>query len=485
MQVRKFEAPTMQEALKIVKQELGPDAIILSTKNNRKGFGLLSKASVEITAAVSDKNLTKKTITERVVADDVKNQIRNLPADRQAKVYDGFSDFYENKSAKMKERASTSEDQRRRQPQRYAEMDVIEERADNAPAYGRNGKLSALVAANETATSTSRTVSTSSAASSVNMRSEIAATAAMAAAAAATESQDVLNLKDEVKKLKTIIEEVKSEQMSLHDSRIVESSAEAITQEFNNLLLSGIERKYASQLMKQVSFNLSAQERNNSERITESLATEMMENIRVDNLLDIKPGSEQRSYIFVGPTGVGKTTTVAKIASQAVLNKNLRVGLINLDHYRVGASDQLATYAKILNIPFRQASNEAELERALHEFSPMDLILIDTTGRSQKDSENLQSLKTLLSSVKNSKTLLVLSATTRDQEIYDSLSRFKIFSTSHLVFSKLDECTVYGCIYNAAVKTGLPLAYFTVGQRVPEDIEQASRERVIDLILDL
>ncbi len=483
MQVRKFEAPTMQEAIKIVKQELGPDAIILSTKNNKKGFGLLSKASVEVTAAVTEKSLVKKQITERVVTPQTKEQIRNLPATKQSKIYNEFSDHYKSKAKAMQSKGKASESKYidiTDEPE-LSEQSYGDSHKQQSPAsYGRNAKVSvnidAIVDKYE------------SRMNNEDWQSQGAPSVAQAPANDSHKVNSDLNIdsiKTDVQRLKNIVEELKSEQIALTDSKAVELGSDEVNEEFKSLLRNGVDRKYAASLMKQVTFSLPREYIHDSKKIIDAVAVEMMQNVRVENILGFKPGSEQRVFSFIGPTGVGKTTTIAKIASDAILTKNLRVGLINLDTYRIGASDQLATYAKILNAPFRYATNIEELERVISEFKPMDLILVDTTGRSQKDNENLVEMKKLLDGVNNSKSIMVLSSTTRDQELYDILNRFRIFKPHSLVFSKLDECTVYGCVYNIAVKTGLPLAYFTVGQRVPEDIETASPERVVDLILDI
>jgi flagellar biosynthesis protein FlhF len=151
----------------------------------------------------------------------------------------------------------------------------------------------------------------------------------------------------------------------------------------------------------------------------------------------------------------------------------------------VAAADQLATYAKIMNVPFRSVTTKEELTQAIYDFSSLDLVLIDTTGRSQKDQESLLQLRHMLAGIENSRQALMISATTKDSDMHEVVSRFKIFNPVGIVFSKLDETSVYGCIYNVQRRCGLPLLYFTVGQRVPEDIEKASAERVVDLVLDL
>ena len=493
MQVRKFEAPTMAEALKIVKQEMGPEAIILSTKNHRKGFGLLSKASVEVTAAVADKDLVKKQITERVVPETTKNAIRDMSASRQANVYNDFSGHYIDKAEKMRR----AREQDGKQKNRYidilddddagATLSTRDQEVGQPAAYGRNARITAPAAApvSQSADMGGATSENLAAAAAHHEAMRDRLTQEMNAINASPAGGELDGLREDVKRLKMMMEELKTEQAAATDTKAVEHGSEELNAEFQSLLRNGLDRKYAAALIKQAAFSLPREAISDSERILEATANEMIENLRVENVLAFTPGSEQRIIAIVGPTGVGKTTTLAKLASQAILGRSMRVGLINLDSYRIGGADQLATYAKILNVPFRNATNEVELERALAEFRPLDMVLIDTTGRSQKDADGLTAVKNMLASVKGIKTMLLMSATTRDQELYDILGRFRVFSPAYLAFSKLDESSVHGCIYNVAVKTGIPLACFTVGQRVPEDIEPATKERVVDLILDL
>lgn len=487
MQVRKFEAQTMAEALKLVKTELGPEAIILSTKNHRKGFGLLSKASVEVTAAVADKSLAKKQITEKVVPPTTKEQIGKMSASKQAEIFDEFAGHYQ-KRVERKQAAKAPAPAVPPEPRRYADIEDDETPVQAQPGYGRNGRIPQKAApAPQQQPETFARGGFNADADAVRMEGNAHRAAAQAAATTISTAQieEMSSMQQEIQALKAMLEEIKSEQTAIADSKIPESSTDELYVEYQNLLRNGIDKRYATALTKQVSFTIPRESLKSSDAILEALALEMMNGLKVEHPLDFRPGTGQRVFAMIGPTGVGKTTTIAKLASQAILQKNLRVGLINVDSYKVAALDQLATYAKILNVPFRQASNAAELDRALTEFKPLDLVLVDTSGRSQRDSDSLTQMKALLAENAAIRPLLIMSATTRDQELYDIITRFKIFNPSGLIFSKLDETATFGCIYNVTAKTGLPLTYFTVGQRVPEDLEPASRERVADLILDL
>jgi flagellar biosynthesis protein FlhF len=262
----------------------------------------------------------------------------------------------------------------------------------------------------------------------------------------------------------------------------------ALQDAFEQLVLGGMDKRYAYALVKRAAFDLGEERSRNPEDVLDQLASGLMESTEIaESLPAAQEGARSGPTVLalVGPTGVGKTTTVAKMASDALLKRNLKVGLINLDSYKVAAFDQLSTYAKILNVPFRSVANEAELQAALLDFKGLDLVLVDTTGRSQRDPASLREMQTLLKTVPGIRTQLVLAVATRDTELYDQASRFGIFRPEGLVFSKLDEATLYGSIYNVAQKTQLPLLSFTTGQRVPEDLEAATRERVAALVLDL
>lgn len=481
MQVKKFEAQTIADALKLVKSELGPEAIILSTKNHRKGFGLLSKASVEVTAAVADRSLAKKQLTEKVVPPTTKDAIDKLSASKQAEIFNEFSNHYVKKRDERAARIKVPAPTPAAPAQRYADIDD-DQPLPTTPAYGRNGRISQKT----TEAPNSRPEYSSDRGPERHVEHfAVHADTQSARMSQSLPNEGMANIQEEIQHLKLMLEELKTEQTAINDSRIPETAADELQVEYQNLLRNGIDKRYATSLLKQVSLTMPREKQRNSDQVVEALAVEIMNGVKVDHPLDFKPGSERRVFALIGPTGVGKTTTIAKLASQAILQKNLRVGLINVDSYKVAALDQLATYAKILNVPFRQASTAAELDRALAEFKPLDLVLIDTSGRSQRDSESLSQMKSLLSECAAVRPILIMSATTRDQELYDIITRFKIFNPSGLIFSKLDETSTFGCIYNVATRTGLPLSYFTVGQRVPEDIEPASRERVVDLILDL
>lgn len=192
---------------------------------------------------------------------------------------------------------------------------------------------------------------------------------------------------------------------------------------------------------------------------------------------------EKRVHCLVGPTGVGKTTTIAKLAANYSLLAEKRVALVTVDTYRIAAVEQLKTYAEIIGVPVDVAFTPTELKSAIVRRAEFDLILVDTAGRSQKNKMQMAELRAFLDVIDDPLVHLVISGTTRTRDMLDIVERFGQFPVSHLIVTKLDETSSYGILYNLCRLTGLPLSYITNGQSVPDDIEVAESERIADAIL--
>ncbi len=197
----------------------------------------------------------------------------------------------------------------------------------------------------------------------------------------------------------------------------------------------------------------------------------------------IEPG-KQKIVAFIGPTGVGKTTTIAKLAAIHAIKMKKQVALITLDNYRIGSIDQLKIYAKIIGIPIEVASTGKEFKECLNRLKDKDLILIDTAGMSQRNEYQFNELRVFFNKVRRVETHLLLSATTKEDDLIDILARFKVFRINKLLFTKLDESTSYGNMLNQLIRSKIPVSYFTNGQQIPEDIEIATLEKLVDLITD-
>lgn len=198
--------------------------------------------------------------------------------------------------------------------------------------------------------------------------------------------------------------------------------------------------------------------------------------------IQLDPG-KMRVAALVGPTGVGKTTTIAKLAAYAKLELKQKVALLTLDTFRVAAVDQLQQYAQILQVPIHVALTVEDLRSALRFYQDRALVLIDTPGHNPKDTETLGQLRRFLDELPEVETHLVLSATTKPKDLADLAQRFEPLKPGRLIFTKLDETSTYGPILSTLVRVKRPLSYLGTGQEVPQDLEMATSRRVADLIL--
>jgi flagellar biosynthesis protein FlhF len=217
------------------------------------------------------------------------------------------------------------------------------------------------------------------------------------------------------------------------------------------------------------------------DKIKARLFKEMMRLIKTSG--PVKTGGKgSKVAAFVGPTGVGKTTTVAKLAAELSLNQKKEVALLTLDTYRIAAVEQLKVYSNIIDIPISVARDREEFHDALQLYGDKDIVLIDTAGRSRKDEKQMKELMDYLSGDIPVEVHLVLSSTDQEEILFSNIKRFHPLSVNSLIFTKIDEANSFGMLFNIAVKTNKPISYFTTGQKVPEDIEVATAEKTVDLI---
>ncbi len=189
---------------------------------------------------------------------------------------------------------------------------------------------------------------------------------------------------------------------------------------------------------------------------------------------------------FVGPTGVGKTTTIAKIASSFRVEHKKKVALLTADTYRIAAAEQLRTYANILEVPFRVVYTAKEIADAVEDFKEYDYILVDTTGHSPNNEAQCESMSDLIHSVDanaSKEVFLVLSASTKYRDLMRTADIYKEITDYKLIFTKLDETTTLGDIYNLKIYTGATLSYVTCGQNVPDDIEYFNPQSTVKQLL--
>ena len=248
------------------------------------------------------------------------------------------------------------------------------------------------------------------------------------------------------------------------------------------LIEGDVEDEIARELIAKLQQHATPEQLDNTAATTSLLTALVEREIRCTEPLLPKRGY-RRVAMLVGPTGVGKTTTIAKLAGRFGLEGDLRVGLITVDTYRVAAVDQLRTYAEIIDLPLQVVSSPDEFPAALEQFAEFDLVLIDTAGRSPHDDRQLEELKQLVAAASPDDICLVLSLASGAKSLRTTADRFAAVRPTSLILTKLDEAAGCGGLLSVSRDIAIPISYFTLGQEVPRDIEPANACRAARLVL--
>jgi len=248
---------------------------------------------------------------------------------------------------------------------------------------------------------------------------------------------------------------------------------------YSLLVENGLDENFASKLLKKIKGNSDG----NPEKEKLQVMSLMKKVIPVEGGINLRSDGP-KLVAFVGPTGVGKTTTIAKVAADYAIRKNKKVALVSLDTYRLGAVDQLQIYGDIMNLPVEVAGEKQAFCEIVKRNRDKDLILIDTTGRSHRDQDYSGQLKEIFAAAGEVEVHLVLSVTSQEKLFSSTFQQFAPLGLDRVLFTKLDEGLSFGHLFNFSVRKRVPLSYFTIGQSVPEDLEIALPDRVISLIFN-
>lgn len=252
---------------------------------------------------------------------------------------------------------------------------------------------------------------------------------------------------------------------------------------YNTLLENEVQEKNANQILDEI-------EKTINENVSLDL---MLSNIyqklilKFGRVYEIKPAQKGPKVVFfVGPTGVGKTTTIAKIASKFKIEEDRKIAMFTADTYRIAAAEQLRTYANILEVPFQVIYTPEEIEEGIREYASCDYILVDTAGYSPNNNEQIDEMYRLFSSIEGhieKDVFLVISATTKHKDLINIVKSYSRFENYKLIFTKLDETIGYGNILNIKMMTDAPMSYITNGQNVPDDIRVFDAQLIVKRLL--
>lgn len=506
MQIKSFKAPTLKEAMANVKSELGVDAVILHTNKIKKGgiLGFHAKEIVEVIAAVEDEPVVKEqkpamdtgAASEAVLqAAAAARASRNSapesePQPIQPQPTGNFTPrnmVSQYQTAGTIEAISHAMAQNTPSPtfgevlasvnkaQEQAGQPVVnEEAASVAPAVDMNPDVEQPVVKEEPVEPVSVTeeklIIAESDAEQLTPEKEVE-TASEDATDLDVKEQEILDLQNQLEEMKSMLVEMSRNKDEAGGIPNLQRAMEA----------QGISQHVLEDMISKLNGTeiLAPQ---NSIKALKALEKYVRKAIRIANGITLY-SDKPKIVALIGPTGVGKTTTLAKIAAKFVLEEGAKVALITADTYRISAVEQLKTYSDILGLPLEIVYNPQALQEAIEKHRDKQLILLDTAGRSQYNAYQMKELSELLNIDADIEKHLVMSATTKTSDGLELLDNFSLCKPDRVIFTKVDETKTHGIILNILHRRKAALSYLTNGQSVPDDIEPASIEKLAELLL--
>lgn len=439
MTINKFQGKTQEEAIEKAKAEFGPNAVIMNVKEIKpKGlFRFFLSSTYEVTAAIEEKeafsaSLNSVASTDSVISKAKSRENINLAADEEIAIPKPV-------------RTPAREEYTR-------EMPVFRAKPDYKSEY-KQEFASPVQQANEMNT----------------------ADYSFASEKQFKERLDNLSELLEQKLSGTTYDEIDSKQIS--------EEMEFVRMVYNTLLKNEVHEKYVNQIMDEVERFL--RPGNNVDLILPNIYQKLVLKFGQPKTIEVTD-TKPNVIFFIGPTGVGKTTTIAKVASKFKLDYKRKVAFITADTYRIAATEQLRVYANILDAPMSIIYSMNEINEEIEKYKDYDLVFVDTAGFSHKNQEQREDTKRLLDTVSeeyHKEVFLVLSATTKYNDLLDIIDIYNGMADYKLIFTKLDETSSYGNLLNIKLYADADLSYVTTGQNVPNDLEVFDTQKVVKQLL--
>lgn len=506
MQIKSFKAPTLKEAMANVKSELGVDAVILHTNKIKKGgiLGFHAKEIVEVIAAVEDEPAVKEqnpAMDTGAASEAVLQAAAAARASRNSAPEPELQPMQPQPTGNFTPRNMVSQYQTagtieaishamaqntpsptfgevlasvNKAQEQTGQPVVNEQAASAAPAVDMNPGVEQPVVKEEPVEPVSvaeeKLVSAESDAEQLTPEKEVE-TDSEDATDLDVKEQEILDLQNQLEEMKSMLVEMSRNKDEAGGIPNLQRAMEA----------QGISQHVLEDMISKLNGTeiLAPQ---NSIKALKALEKYVRKAIRIANGITLY-SDKPKIVALIGPTGVGKTTTLAKIAAKFVLEEGAKVALITADTYRISAVEQLKTYSDILGLPLEIVYNPQALQEAIEKHRDKQLILLDTAGRSQYNAYQMKELSELLNIDADIEKHLVMSATTKTSDGLELLDNFSLCKPDRVIFTKVDETKTHGIILNILHRRKAALSYLTNGQSVPDDIEPASIEKLAELLL--